>query len=69
MVSFSNHLWFLKTLRAKANGSAEHSKVETSTGLFVLLMIDPAHKQTYRRRLAEEQNSCEEEIRIYPATA
>jgi hypothetical protein len=32
-------------------------------------MIDPPHKPTNRRRLADAQKSDEEEIRIYAATA
>jgi hypothetical protein len=61
-----NPLWFLKIFRAKANVTRSRFRLE---GLFVLLMIDSAHKQTNRRRLADEQKSGEEEIRIYAAAA
>jgi len=42
-------LWFLKTFRTEAAVSAFHSKVELSTGLFVLPLNEPpptSNKQT-----------------------
>jgi hypothetical protein len=59
-------LWFLKTFHAQGNRLASHSKVEISD---VTLGSADGPQATNKCRLSDEQQSGEEEIRIYAATA